>query len=304
MENGSNSLNSLNHGTHGIHGRKYSGLNGLNSLNDSNSLNGLMSESPGELTVRFKDLSSTPAGEIISREWSFGDGSKSEEKEPEHTYKGSEGDTFTVSLTVRNAEGLDTVTKPAFVSIKTSIIPGFIKGKVTDKGTGDVISGATIAINSTDREIASVETTNDGLYFMQLPSGDYDITAAKEGFSDFSKNVSIRQSETVTVDIKLTEGSGEGGTGEVAFLAVTPETALSSLRKQTAVVTALDADGNPVSGVAITAKAGGTNASVSPASKNTDKNGEAVFKFRFGLIGNDGKIRFTADGLETAITQE
>ncbi|MGR3219972.1 MAG: PKD domain-containing protein, partial [Candidatus Anammoxibacter sp.] len=79
------------------------------------------------VTVKFTDLSSSPDNTIVSREWDFGDNTNSNEKAPVHTYTGKDGDTFTARLTVQNADGIDTVTKPAFFSIKFG----------DDNGSGD-----------------------------------------------------------------------------------------------------------------------------------------------------------------------
>ncbi|MGR3318045.1 MAG: PKD domain-containing protein, partial [Candidatus Anammoxibacter sp.] len=150
------------------------------------------------------------------REWNFGDGTKSNEKDPVHTYTGEEGDTFTVSLTVQNADGFDTVTKPSFVSIASSIIPGFVKGRITDVKTGENVEGVEccIAMKLTDftgtkagAKIACAETTKDGLYFIQVASGSYVFTATKNGFTEFSKNINVTDSKAVTVNVKLGAGS-------------------------------------------------------------------------------------------------
>ena len=168
----------------------------------------------GEFKVKFRDISSSPDDEIISREWNFGDETTSDEAEPEHTYVGSVGDAFDVSLTVQNKEEFDTVTKPAFVSIASSIIPGFIKGKVTDRSTKAVLSKVAIELGLVDKVIASVETTDDGAYFMQVPQGDYTLKAKKEGFKEFIKDVKLKTSVIETLDIELvSEGEPDGGRG-------------------------------------------------------------------------------------------
>ncbi|MGR3320191.1 MAG: PKD domain-containing protein [Candidatus Anammoxibacter sp.] len=163
-----------------------------------------------QLSVQFTDLSSSPNDDIISHEWDFGDGApKSEDKEPVHTYTGKEGDTFTVRLTVQNADGFDTVTKPSFVIIAPSIVPGFVKGRITDKETGDDVEGVECCITKSGTKIACAETTNDGLYFIQVEAGKYVFTAAKDGFSEFSKNIDVIESDTQTVNVKLGTGSAK-----------------------------------------------------------------------------------------------
>ncbi|WP_317136839.1 PKD domain-containing protein [Methanochimaera problematica] len=71
-------------------------------------------ESP--LTVRFTDEST---GDITSREWDFGDGDKSPDQNPEHTYNNP--GKYTVSLTVtRNGES-ETVTKTDYIDVMKGI---------------------------------------------------------------------------------------------------------------------------------------------------------------------------------------
>lgn len=168
-----------------------------------------------ELTVSFSDLSSNPLeDDNISREWDFGDNTKGDEKNPEHTYTGKEGETFTVSLTVLNSEGVDTITKPALISLTVADVPG------------------------------------------------------------------------------------------VADLTVSPTSAKKSLRQKNAIVTALNSNDTPVSGVEITATANGNGVKVSPQKAVTDVNGIAEFRFKFGFKSKDGEIIFTADEVSVSIVQE
>jgi PKD repeat protein len=64
------------------------------------------------LTVTFTDLSTN---DPYSWYWDFGDGGKSWDQNPSHTY--SDGGTYTVSLTVTNEGGKDTMTREDYVSI-------------------------------------------------------------------------------------------------------------------------------------------------------------------------------------------
>ena len=250
------------------------------------------------VTVNFKDRSSSPVGEIISRVWDFGDGTAlSADTDPVHVYVGEVGDAFSVSLIVETLQGFDQITKRAFFGINALDENGIINGNVTNKSTGAFISGVTISISSGDSEITSVETTDGGLYFIQVPPGDYTLSAKKEGFKDFSVPVNVVASETKTLDIELESVSGMS-------LTVTPDSAGKSLRRQVAIVTAFDKDGNPVPGVNIKASASGSRANVRPSSMNTDANGQARFMFKFGFVTNNGKIIFTANGVSTMITQE
>lgn len=68
------------------------------------------------LEVSFSDLST---GDIISRTWSFGDGSSSTELNPSRTYVNA-GD-YTVSLTVSGPGGDDTATKTSYISVSAGV---------------------------------------------------------------------------------------------------------------------------------------------------------------------------------------
>ncbi len=67
------------------------------------------------LHVQFADLSSTPTGSIISRQWNFGDGTSNDTSpSPSHIFTAA--GTYTITLTVNNSDGLsDTEQKSAYI---------------------------------------------------------------------------------------------------------------------------------------------------------------------------------------------
>jgi len=65
------------------------------------------------LTVTFYDKST---GSPASWKWSFGDGTYSTSKNPVHKY--SKAGKYTVSLTVKNAKGSNSVTKSGYIILK------------------------------------------------------------------------------------------------------------------------------------------------------------------------------------------
>ncbi len=74
------------------------------------------------LTCTMKDGSTDAAGSVVSRTWSFGDGSASAEQDPTHTYASS--GTFSVTLTVTDDGGLtDTTSRTVSVSAPASGSP-------------------------------------------------------------------------------------------------------------------------------------------------------------------------------------
>jgi len=73
---------------------------------------------PAPLTVSFTDLST---GDPTSWSWDFGDTRTSTTQNPTHVYD-SEG-TYTVSLTVRNADGEDTEVKTNYITVTSGPLP-------------------------------------------------------------------------------------------------------------------------------------------------------------------------------------
>ncbi len=90
-------------------------VNPLNTLNADFSANPREGDVP--LTVNFAGLS---RGQVDSRQWDFGDGVKSVEQNPAHTYERL--GVFTVSLTVSNKAGEeDTLQKTDLITVKEGI---------------------------------------------------------------------------------------------------------------------------------------------------------------------------------------
>lgn len=84
-------------------------------------------------------------------------------------------------------------------------------------------------------------------------------------------------------------------------LTVTPTTA-KRFSFETATVTALDQNNEPMSGVRVDVSTS-NGAIIFPKSSTTDTNGKAKFLFQF-LSKNGGNITFTADGKSATITQK
>jgi gliding motility-associated-like protein len=76
------------------------------------------------LNVQFTDLSSAGDGSIESREWDFGDGTISTERNPEHRYT-SPGQ-FSVSLRIRNSYGCtQTITRTQYIQLHNGVKADF-----------------------------------------------------------------------------------------------------------------------------------------------------------------------------------
>ena len=94
----------------------------MGTLSSKPPLTGAFSASPTSgyepLKVTFTDKST---GSPSSWKWSFGDSTYSTTKNPVHTY--SKAGKYTVSLTVKNAEGSNTVTKAGFIVVNVLKAP-------------------------------------------------------------------------------------------------------------------------------------------------------------------------------------
>jgi PKD repeat protein len=119
-----------------------------------------------QLSVAFKDTSS---GIPTSWKWNFGDGTSSTARSPVHIY--NKTGKYNVSLTVKNAAGSNTITKPNYISINAlkppvaSFVMSKSSGKApltvyfTDKSTGVISSkkwtfgdGATSTVKNTSHK--------------------------------------------------------------------------------------------------------------------------------------------------------
>lgn len=74
-----------------------------------------------------------------------------------------------------------------------------ISGKVVDGNTNESLIGATILLNN------GIGTTTeiDGSYKLETEAGDYELTVAYLGFESYKKNISLKNGESLTVDVEL-----------------------------------------------------------------------------------------------------
>jgi len=93
------------------------------------------------LEVRFTDTSS---GNPTSWLWDFGDGSKSNLQNPAHTY--TSAGTYTVSLTVNNSNGSDSMTRAGYISADTRPVVAieYIRPNPAIRGEGVQFRGRVI----------------------------------------------------------------------------------------------------------------------------------------------------------------
>jgi PKD repeat protein len=145
------------------------------------------------LTVAFTDSST---GSPTSWSWTFGDGATSTAQNPTHTY--SVAGTSTVALTVTNAGGSDTLTRPGYISA-TSPPPDFTLTASPSKQT--VVRGGstsyTIGVSAVNGFSGSVSLTLTG-----LPANSS---------SAFSANpVSVPAANTSTLTVTTSSSTKQG----------------------------------------------------------------------------------------------
>jgi len=188
--------------------------------------------------VQFTDLST---GQIEEWEWDFGDSGTSTEQHPYHDYAAP--GTFTVSLTVTGAYGVDTEIKPDYITIvpPETVIAGFIPsvtGGVAplhvwfdNTSTGTITEYAwDFGDSATSTDFEPTHTyTEEGLYevvlvatgpansdtasaFISVESGEPAITSVEDVPADYGGQVYVR----FTRSGHDTDGprSGEGYTVE------------------------------------------------------------------------------------------
>lgn len=84
--------------------------------------------------------------------------------------------------------------------------PGALGGRVTSSAGGAAVSGATVSAAYSDgTPVAQATADGGGSYaFASLPAGDYNLTAAGEGFNTQTKPATVSSGTTATVDFALT----------------------------------------------------------------------------------------------------
>lgn len=126
------------------------------------------------VVVTFTDAS-TPANDIETRAWDFGDGTSSTSQTPTHTFS-STGGPYTVTLTVTSPKGTSSTTK-------TIPAPGYIIGTITyvDYGGGGISvawGGVTVTLEDTvGTALDTAITDSSGVYWLSVTTaGDYVVS--------------------------------------------------------------------------------------------------------------------------------
>jgi cobalamin biosynthesis Mg chelatase CobN len=115
----------------------------------------------------------------------------------------------------------------SFVVTETPVVAAYITGSVTDAGTGNAISGASVIAGS-----YQTTTGTNGSYSLQVAPGTYIVTVIFEGYNAANATVNAStEGQTYTNDVALTaQPSGEIPLwvyGIIALLAIVAVVALA-----------------------------------------------------------------------------
>jgi len=124
----------------------------------------LTSQSPSstQFIIQFNDFSNDRDGHLVSWSWDFGDGNKSYQQNPMHSY-GKEGQ-YIVTLSITDNDGFtDTETKTISIKNKDENIP--INIKITFPYDGSIVN-ETITITGITEEVESIDKVE-----IQIDSG-------------------------------------------------------------------------------------------------------------------------------------
>lgn len=266
----------------------------LDGLNSSQSLMSAFIGKPRSggigTEVEFADLST---GKVSGWLWDFGDNGSSTEQKPKHIY--AEKGVYHISLTVFNNQGkADTTTRLAYIEIK-------------DVEAGPEITPVQIPTAIPVLTPFAMPTATPVLTPSEEPTA-MPVSMSTATPNSIPTEVAAPTSETVpsasTTPTPVEISQATMPEQEINNLLVEPTKAKRSLRLQHAIVSAIDASGNPVPGVTVKAFANGLNALVTPASAITGNDGTVLFRFRFNSFMNSSTILFETGSLTASINQE
>lgn len=86
---------------------------------------------------------------------------------------------------------------------KDDLTSGIIKGVITDKETGGVISKANVFLEQSNIVITSITTSIEGTYLFTVPAGEYDIKVNRSGFKRGNDIITVVDTDSITKNIEL-----------------------------------------------------------------------------------------------------
>ena len=83
------------------------------------------------------------------------------------------------------------------------LLKGWISGLASDPKTGLPLAGVVVTAQRTTGQTWSVTTADNGSYSIELPSGNYSITASLPGYAEFLSEIEIPPDQSVQLDLPL-----------------------------------------------------------------------------------------------------
>ncbi len=154
------------------------------------------------LAVVFTDTS-TPAHDIATWAWTFGDGNTSAAQNPTNTYA-ADG-TYTVTLTVTSPKGTATATGTVTVTTPPPLT-GTVTGIIYDTDGSTPYVGATVALSIDGTPVDSTVSGAGGTYtFAAVTPGFALVAASAPGLSN-SRTGTVTAGATLTLNVTLMGG--------------------------------------------------------------------------------------------------
>ena len=188
---------------------------------------------------------------------------------------------------------------------------------VMDGLTNNVIDAIDVGGFQGGSDVIAVNPRTNRIYLNDLPSkirvidgsSRQVIATIKTGVFPYSIKADPFNNLVYVANIAsgdITIINDEGLDFPLPTLTVTPDTTVSTTSFQDATITLLDQNGVPLERMNVSASTNSLSATVSPRTQATNHDGIAVFKFRFNsnFRNHNRKITFTANHLETTITNE
>ncbi len=163
--------------------------------------------------ITFVSTSSQTCSEIVVYRWNFGDGNSEVLEKPEISHAYSEEGSYLVKLTVQDKSGkFDSIEKEITIE-STGQDPspnegGTIQGTVKSQDElNKPIFNAIVEIRPDQagsvEDIYRTRTDETGCYRMNVPAGEYTVTASKKGYVEEDKTTGVEQGKVSVVDFSL-----------------------------------------------------------------------------------------------------
>ncbi|MEM1055410.1 MAG: TonB-dependent receptor [Bacteroidota bacterium] len=170
------------------------------------------------------------------------------------------------------------------LAVSASAQTGTIAGRVTDAATGDALPGATVAVVGT---MLGAATEADGRYRIErVRAGSASLRISFVGYVPRDTVVTVREGETIRLDVGLTEA--EGALGEVA---VESDAEAQAIRESPFAVTVID--GQQLAGRGLTVDEAIARAAGVQVRRSGGLGSASVFSIR-GLEGQ--RVQIYVDG--------